>query len=184
MSRVPPYATRPREPVLIAIGGLPATGKTTIARALATALPAAYVRIDTIETAIARSEGDHEPTNAWNLPPGYQVGYAVAADQLRTGLDVVAESVNPVEASRASWRATARETGARILEVELTCSDPEEHRHRAEHRHVDIPTLTKPTWHQIQTRTYEPWTRPHLQIDTATHTADESLTRILAALGA
>ena len=38
------------------MGGLPGVGKTTVARAVARRLQAAHVRIDSIETAIARSE--------------------------------------------------------------------------------------------------------------------------------
>src|SRR5680860_1113444 len=95
-----------RTPLLLVVGGLPATGKTTVARALAGALRAAYVRIDTIEAAIGRAEGRAQHTNGWELPPGYLVGYEVAADQLRNDLDVVAESVNPVRDSRDAWRDT------------------------------------------------------------------------------
>jgi len=58
-------------PVLVSIGGLPACGKTTVARAVAADMRAAYVRIDSIETAIARAEWKFEPTNSWDLPPGY-----------------------------------------------------------------------------------------------------------------
>lgn len=97
-----------RTPVLICIGGLPATGKTTIARTVAAELSAAYVRIDSIETAINRAEGQFQHTNNWDLPPGYVVGYDVVADQLRNGLDVVAESVNPL---RMGWDRNTAETG-------------------------------------------------------------------------
>lgn len=77
-----------RKPVLVSIGGLPATGKATVAGSLAGQLGAAYVRIDTIETAIGRAEGRFQQTNDWRLAPGYEVGYDVAVDQLRNGLDV------------------------------------------------------------------------------------------------
>ena len=42
--------------MLVVIAGLPATGKTTLARPLARELRAAYLRIDTIETAILRAQ--------------------------------------------------------------------------------------------------------------------------------
>lgn len=135
-----------RPPVLIAIGGLPATGKTTIARTLARQSRAVYVRIDTIETAIARAEGRFQQDNGWELPPGYAVGYDMAADQLAIGLDVVAESVNPLRVSRDAWRDTGLGVGAHVVEVEVVCSDLDEHRRRAEGRAIDIAGLTKPTW--------------------------------------
>ncbi|MCE5382318.1 AAA family ATPase, partial [Pectobacterium punjabense] len=42
--------------MLIIFGGLPGTGKSTIARLLATRLNAVWLRIDTIEQLLIRSE--------------------------------------------------------------------------------------------------------------------------------
>lgn len=181
-----PSAAAPSDdrPLLIAIGGLPATGKTTIARGLASRLRAAYVRIDTIETAVGRAGGRFEPTNGWELPPGYAVGYDVATDQLRTGLDVVAESVNPLRISRDAWRDAGREAGARVVEVEVVCSDVDEHRRRCEERVVDVVGLAQPTWQQISEREYEPWDRSHVVIDTAMLGVEEAIEQIQAAIGA
>jgi len=75
--------------MLIILGGLPGTGKTTIARELARQLGAVHVRIDSIEEAILDS-------GVWSSPindAGYRVGYAVAADNLRIGGTVIADSV-------------------------------------------------------------------------------------------
>lgn len=167
--------------MLVSIGGLPATGKSAVARVLAAELPAAYVRIDSIETAISRSEGQHEPTNGWELPPGYEVGYDIAADQLRLGLDVVAESVNPVRASRDAWRDVGLTAGAHVIEVEIVCSDVEEHRRRAEERVVDVAGLIKPTWEQIVNREYVPWERDRIVVDTALMNSEDSAQRIRVA---
>jgi len=164
-----------RTPLLLVVGGLPATGKTTVARALAGALRAAYVRIDTIEAAIGRAEGRAQHTNGWELPPGYLVGYEVAADQLRNDLDVVAESVNPVRDSRDAWRDTGVRAGAHVIEVEIICSVAAEHRRRAEQRTLDISGLAKPTWEQITNREYHPWERDHVVVDTALLTVEEAV---------
>lgn len=172
-----------RRPVLISIGGLPASGKTTVARALAVDLRAAYVRIDSIETAIGRSEGRFEPTNRWDLPPGYVVGYDLAADQLRNGLDVIAESVNPHQDSRDAWRDTGLDAGASVVEVEVVCSNVDEHRRRSEERVLDINGLAKPTWEQIRSREYDPWERDHVVVDTAILSVSES-TRLIRAAAA
>ena len=173
---------RNRPPVLVSVGGLPATGKTTIARSVAAATRAAYVRLDTIERAVARAEGGYEASNGWVLPPGYHVAYEVAADQLRLGLDVVAESVNALAVIRDAWRDTALGAGARLVEVEVVCSDPAEHRRRAEERVLDIEGLANPTWEQITRREYERWERDRLVLDTALLTPEESTRRVLRAM--
>lgn len=174
---------RNRQPVLICVGGLPATGKSTIARRLAADLGAAFVRMDSIETAIGRAEGRFEETNGWELPPGYLVGYEVAADQLRNGVDVVAESVNPIQVSRDAWRQRGLDAGARVVEVEVICSDATEHRRRAEERVLDIPGLAKPTWEQISNREYHSWERQRLVVDTAKLDVDESVHLIRRTVG-
>lgn len=150
-------------PVLIAFGGLPGTGKTTVARAVAASLSAAYLRIDTIEQALRASgmlAGDVGPA-------GYLVGYAQAEANLRLGLMVVADSVNPLAVTRDAWRGAAVAARATLLEVELTCSDKAEHRRRVEERDMDVPGLARPTWQSVLDRKYEPWDRPRLLLDTA-----------------
>lgn len=178
-----PVDVRNRQPVLICVGGLPATGKSTIARKLAAELGAVFVRTDTIENAIGRAEGRFEETNGWELPPGYLVGYEVAADQLRNGVDVVAESVNPLPVSRDAWRDTGLNAGGRVVEVEVVCSDATEHRRRAEERILDIPGLAKPSWEQISSREYHPWERNRLVVDTAMLDIDESVQLVRRTVG-
>lgn len=169
------------EAVLVCVGGLPATGKTTIARKLAAALRAAYIRIDTIETSIMRAEGRFKSSNEWEQPAGYLVGYELAADQLRIGTNVVAESVNPLCASRDAWRDAGLAAGGTVVEVEVVCSDLREHRRRAEERVLDIPGLANPSWEQIRQREYHSWERDRLVIDTALLNVEQSVQRVLEA---
>ncbi len=44
---------------------------------------------------------------ALNGPEGYIVAYRLAEHNLRLGLAVVADSVNPIEITREAWRAVA-----------------------------------------------------------------------------
>jgi predicted kinase len=83
----------PGTPLLIVFGGLPGTGKTTIARELSRRLDASYVRIDTIEQSF-RTAG--LAVGAM----GYVIANEVAGENLRIGRAVVADCVNPVLASR------------------------------------------------------------------------------------
>ncbi|SCX12558.1 Predicted kinase [Mycolicibacterium fluoranthenivorans] len=157
------------------IGGLPGTGKTSIATLVARRVHATYLRIDTIEQALADSgELPRPPVTA-----GYRTGYAVARDQLRLGHIVVAECVNPLRLSRDAWYAVATESGCWAVEVELVCSDSAEHRRRVETRVSDIPGLVLPSWPQVLERVYEPWHRDHLVIDTAVSSIAEAAGRIV-----
>ena len=57
-------------------------------------------------------------------PEGYVVAYAVAEDNLRLGHTVIADSVNPVEATLSiAWRQVALRAGKRCIEIEIVCSD-------------------------------------------------------------
>jgi len=164
--------------MLVIICGLPATGKTTLARALARQAGAVHLRVDTIEQAIVRSGLAAQPLG----PAGYAVAYALAEDHLRQGLTVVAESVNPVAVTRDAWRDVAVRAGTPAVEAEITCSDTAEHRHRAEHRTVDIPDLVLPSWDDIVRRDYEPWHREHVVIDTAGRDVAACVTELRRAL--
>ncbi|MEJ0069231.1 MAG: AAA family ATPase [Pseudomonadota bacterium] len=144
--------------MLIVLGGRPATGKTTIARLLSGRLRATHLRLDTIEQALRSSGTLRADVGA----AGYLVAYALAEDMLRLGQVVIADSVNPVEATRAAWRAVAARAGVQIMEVELIRSDPTDHRHHLETRQPDIAGLTLPSWDDVVARTYEAWDRPML----------------------
>lgn len=167
------------KPMLIVIGGLPGTGKTTLSRLLARRIGAVHLRIDTIEQAIVRTGRARHPLG----PVGYAVGYALAEEHLRQGLTVIAESVNPLTVTRDSWRDAGAAADVRVIEVEVICSDPAEHRHRVTSRSIDIPDLPLPDWQQVLDRDYEAWDREHVVVDTAGQDPQESLASLLRHLG-
>src|SRR5262249_6774892 len=119
--------------ILIAFSGRSGAGKTTVARTLAHELDAVRVRIDSIEQAVSESAVGMESI----VDVGYRAGCALAEDNLRLGRIVVADSVNPWLETRNAWRAVAERAGAGILEVEVVCSNTEEHRNRVETRDAD-----------------------------------------------
>jgi len=167
--------TRPL--LLIAFSGLPGTGKSTIARALAGSIGAVWLRIDTIEQAIRRSGILRDRID----DAGYRAAYGVAADNLRLGLSVVADCVSDCALTRDAWRDVGVDAGARVVEVEVVCSDRAEHRRRVETRSSEIVGLDLPTWAEIEAGPYEPWDRHRLIIDTARSSPDNCVATMLAA---
>lgn len=111
--------------MLTAISGLPATGETTVATALARATRASGPRVDTVESMIVRASPLAHPLG----PVGHAVAFSLAGEQLRLGLDVV----------RDAWAGVADEAGVRRLDVVLVCSDEASHRCRVAAREVDSP---------------------------------------------
>ena len=165
--------------MLIVLGGLPGAGKTTIARELARQLGAVDLRIDSIEQALRDRRPGHSLNDA-----GYRVAYMVAADNLSISRIVIADSVNPLPVTRDAWVAVAKRTRTQVVEVEVICSDPDEHRRRAENRVTDIPGLRLPTWHDIVSREYHPWDRKHLVVDTARQNVEQSVQMLREAIAA
>lgn len=146
--------------MLLIFGGLPATGKTSIATGLARNLGAVHLRVDSIEQAMRNSNIEVSG------PEGYLVAYAIAEGNLRLGRTVIADSVNPIEVTRAAWREVAQRAGTSCVEIEIVCSDRDEHRHRVESRVSDITGHQLPKWQEVCAREYEPW-RADIVIDTA-----------------
>ena len=113
---------------------------------------------------------------------GYRVAYALAADNLRVGRNVIADSVSPWMLTRDAWRDVGLAANARVLEVEVVCSDAAAHRRRVETRTPDIPGLLLPDWAVVTTRDYRPWTRDRLRIDTAVVTSEQAAATVRAEL--
>lgn len=152
--------------MLVVLGGLPGTGKSTLASALGERLGAMHIRIDTIEQAMR----DAGQTIAG--PEGYLVARDVARENLRLGVAVIVDAVNPVAYTRELWQEVAAATGARLVEIELVCGDSAEHRRRVESRTVDIDGFRLPTWQDVLDRGYEPWRTAEV-VDTAGTSVEE-----------
>ena len=124
--------------MLIALGGLPAVGKSALARSLARRIGVVHLRIDTIEQAM-RNAGLNV-----SGPEGYLAARDLAEDNLRSGHTVIVDSVNPVAITRDYWRETAARLTVQLVEIQVVCSDERQHRQRVESRITDIPGLVLP----------------------------------------
>jgi predicted kinase len=147
---------------LVEFGGLPGTGKSTLARHLAERTGAVLLRIDEIEAALRRTGLTADQTGI----AAYGVAHAVAGPHLRRGFTVVADAVNPVREARDGWRDLAAECGVGHVVIETRCA-PDEHRRRVETRPNDVPGWVYPDWDGVLAREYEPRTDDRLVVDTA-----------------
>jgi predicted kinase len=165
------------KPILYIFSGLPGAGKSTVAQALSHTLQCAYLRIDTIEQALR----DQCHINV--VGEGYRLAYRVAVDNLNCGMSVVADSCNPIELTREEWQSVAIDAGCEYVNVEVICSDLQEHKRRVEGRAPSVEGLSLPTWEMVQARDYQSWKTDRVLLDTAGVNPKQSLDMLLGALG-
>lgn len=154
--------------MLIAMAGLPASGKSALARAISDRLKYPVIAVDSIEAAMWRS-GIGGPTRP-EVPTGvssFVIAEALAQDILRLGIGVIIDAVNDSEPARRRWVELAARHGYALRFVEVVCSDPELHRRRLETRVRDIDGYIEPSWQDVLNRRYEPFAGRHLTVDTA-----------------
>jgi predicted kinase len=163
-------------PNLYIFSGLPGTGKTTLSQALAKQITAVHLRVDTVEQAL-------KDVCAINVQgEGYRLSYRIAADNLRLGISVVADSCNPIELTRNEWETVALESGAGYVNIEVVCSDKLEHRNRVENRFSTVPGPGLPTWKDVESREYQLWSKERIIIDTSGKSVNECLDGLLSSL--
>ncbi|WP_084051036.1 AAA family ATPase [Deinococcus hopiensis] len=170
-------------PRLLVFSGLPGTGKSTLARQLAGHLRAVYLRMDSVEAALLNAGLPAVSTE------GYAVSYALAEDQLRPGMEVVVDCVNPLGVTRGAWADVAGRTGAHLVNLEVVCVDSAEHQRRVETRRAQPEDhsgrWSPPDWPQAQrsAQGYQAWTSPHLTVETGRGTPEENFGALLKLLG-
>jgi predicted kinase len=163
---------------LVVMAGLPASGKSSVARELARRIGAVWLRIDSMDQAIWASGTAPSDLRDWT----YRAAQAVAVDNLKIGRDVIADCVNDSQKARDGWSESGRRSGVDVVWLEIICSDPAEHRRRVETRTSDIAGLALPDWDAVVKRGYDPWERDHLIVDTARWPLEKCVDIALAAL--
>ena len=162
---------------LFIFAGLPGTGKSTLAQRLAHCLKATYLRIDTME------QGLRDVCGVAVQSEGYLMSYRIAADNLRLDIHVVADSCNPIELTRLEWQQVAEVTSSTFVNIEVICSDAQEHKRRVETRSANASDQSFPTWEEVLSREYDHlWSADRVVIDTAGQTVEQSIAALLSAL--
>lgn len=111
--------------------GLPCTGKSTIAEAVAELVGATVLSADPIDAALLAAG-----VNPEQRPDivGFEVMKSLARTNLALGLSVVVDAVHPFESVRQDYLKIAQERSAAATTILTTCSDPAVHRRRVEDR--------------------------------------------------
>jgi len=150
--------------VLVALAGLPGSGKSAVAEDLGGALGCAVLSVDPVEAAMWRAGvSKTEPTGL----AAYIVVEALAEEQIAFGHTVIIDAVNSVEPARGQWRALGQRLGVRLAFIEVACSDADVHRRRLAGRRRDIAGFYEPDWSDVQERQKEfaVWTDARLTLD-------------------
>ncbi len=105
---------------------------------------------------------------------GYRLSYRIASDNLKLGLNVIADSCNPIDLTRSEWESVATSSDAVFINIEVICSDKNEHKNRVETRSSDIQNLKLPSWNEVEKRPYSTWKSERIIIDTANKSIPET----------
>jgi predicted kinase len=148
--------------VLVLMTGLPGTGKSTIANAVARALGAVVVSADPIDGALETVGVDNPEGRT-----GYAVMKALVGRQLDGGLDVVVDAVNPFRFVRDAYAALAASRSVPLSVIVTGCSDVALHRSLVEMRVAEGRGLIVWAGVERQIAYYEPFDGPALRVDAA-----------------
>lgn len=153
--------------MLIVISGLPATGKTTLAVALARHIGAVHLSVDSVEDALLRCGLEHGWTTG---VAAYEAVGAAAQQNLSLGLTVVVDAVNDSEAARQVWRDAASRSGVAVRFVLLQPPENADHQRRLRVRRRGLDHVREPSWSQVEVRAagYEAWPGEPLEVSTDT----------------
>jgi predicted kinase len=117
----------------IVVSGPQATGKTTLAMALGTALAIPVFSRDPLMQALHRAGRPWPSRGRWVPAAGLRLQTVLLARQLELGQSAILECIAP-PAARGEWRRMSVAAGGRFVSVECTCTDADEHRARFERR--------------------------------------------------
>ena len=152
---------------LIIFSGLPGTGKSSLAEAIAKELGIPVFAKDWLEATLLRS--GLRPT-VEDKPlgfAGYELLTVLAERQLMLRQSVILDSVAATESIRSRWRQLAEQYYADWRVIECICSDESLHRSRLQDRKRNIPGWHELEWADVAKvkQYYVPWHDERLKLD-------------------
>jgi predicted kinase len=169
-------------PTLVLVTGLPGTGKSTIADAVASRIRAAVLAHDWAMSGLQRFPAIQQVLDAMDPPRHRAVGWsillALARAQLRRRTPVVLDGVARAPEIQLC-RAVAVEESARLIVIQTECPDVVIHRSRIAGRRREIPNWYELDWDHVQ-RARDGWV-PITDADltlSATNPLDANLGRL------
>lgn len=169
--------------MLVVMMGLPGTGKSAIAVAVAKAIGAPVFSVDPLEATLIRAGITREQRSGY---AAYDLALMLARSQLELGQSAVIDAANYLEIARAWWRDLAAEFAVPRPVIECVCSDPEVHKRRIESRHRNIlGFIYEPSWADVETRRTEsePCDEDRLVLDAVRPLAENAQRAVNYALG-
>jgi predicted kinase len=160
-------------PTLLIITGLPATGKTTLARAYAGRYDAVHLNSDQVRAELGL-RGQYGPEAKQRV---YEALLARARQLLQAGRDVVMDSVLQREALREPFRRVAAECEAECRWVHLHLHD-DTARQRLSHPRPDSEAT-----YEVYVKLRDEWediAAPHLSLQADDATLDDLLSAVRA----
>jgi len=135
---------------LIIFSGLPCTGKSTLAEALARGIGIPVFAKDWLEATLIRS--GLKPTGDDRLLgfAGYELLTTLAQRQLMLGQSVILDSVAASRTIRSTWSQLAEQYHADCRVIECICSDESIHRSRLTGRKRNIPGWHELEWSEVE----------------------------------
>jgi predicted kinase len=158
---------------LIIFTGLPGTGKSTLASAIAQRLKIPLFARDRLEHTL-RLSGIEYPASAYTA---YDLMTTLAREQLNTGQSAMLDSVASPPKLRETWLALAQDYHADVRVIRCICSDEAVHRQRIAARDHWQPF----TWEDVEKskRSYVAWEIEALTLD-AVRPAEENIAAAVA----
>ena len=149
------------KPKVIIIGGLPGTGKTSLATGLSQALGIPVHSKDLLEAAVVR-RGLARADSLNGV--GYELLAVLANRALDQGQSCILDCIASSERVTDFWKSLVENS---IRYIECICSDSSVHQTRIDNRERGIPGWYELSWTDVTNiqSTYTPWSEDRLVLD-------------------